>query len=451
MRLILRMIRMLTLVDKAQRAAAQRKPQPENNPRMPQLTPQQFSQRRAEQDSREAALRREQIRKAQENHMRLRAAAVQNQALLQAQQQQQNGQNGVPNQQRPDSSSNAAGQQVPMQANGQAIQPQPAAVNGQMQQQQQARGQVPMATRNGHLAVPQVNGQGVPQAQMRMQHGQMSAQDMQWMAQANAQVRNGQYTAQQQYAMQKANMQSPGGGMTAQQQMQSNQAMMASMQQQVNGTGQASSSPSMPPPPAPVQQKGQPQSLSSGHVPALFNIQAQLRQRHPHATDQEIIAKATEMLQSQSQSSSQARLSAMNAAAGINGQAQHANMQAYAQNQAAYGGQMPNGTYSTDQQASVANSPSPQQYAQMMRQRQMQQMRMQQSPQGSHAQLANGSPSMEHASPNMQYANPMPSMNMQAMPTTQGMQQRPPSRSATPGGMGQSPVQGSPRPVGVGR
>lgn len=359
-----------------------------------------------------------------------------------------------------------------MQGNVQGQHPQQGNMNGQMQQP--GRSQVPLSTRNGHLAVPHMNGQAIPQAQMRP-NGPMTAQDMQRMAQANAQARSGQYTAQQQYAMQNANMQSPGGsGMTTQQQMQSNNAMLANLQQQMNGTAhqasphqssnhQMSASPSMPPPPTPhQQQQGHPQQLSSGHVPALMSIKAQIRAKCPQYTDDQVSAVATEMLKTQSQSSTQARQSAMNAAAGIgNGvapQGHNANLQAYAHNQAAYqqnASQLANGSYAVNgdingqqqpHNASLSSSPQ-QQYASLMRQRaqaqaqQLQQVRhMQSSPNGGHATL-NGSPSMAQASPNMtpaspsmQYANPgmagqMPSMNMQGMPSGQ---QRPPSRSATP-------------------
>ena len=163
----------------------------------------------------------------------------------------------------------------------------------------------------------------------------------------------------------------------------------------------------------------------------------------------------------------------MNAAAGISsGVASQSNMQAYGHNQAMFQNQqMPNGNNymngdASGQQANM-NPASPQQYAAIMRQRQMAQMRgMGQSPNATHANLnsspgiTNTSPNLAPVSPNMQYANmnQMPSMNMGGM----NPQQRPPSRSNTPqvqrlgssgnmaGGMpspqgGVNGMQGSPR------
>lgn len=222
-----------------------------------------------------------------------------------------------------------------------------------------------------------------------------------------------------------------------------------------------SPSPSMPPPPAP---QNNPQSLSSGHVPALINIRSQLRNRFPDHSDEQINAMATEVLKNHSQSSSQARQSAMNAAAGINGSvAQHSNMQAYGHNQAAYassqmasGGGFMNADGSTPQAG--MNPTSPQQYAALLRQRQMQQLqsRMQQSPNATHATL-NGSPGMTNASPNMQPASPnlqysnmnqMASMNMGGQQTSRSNTPQMPrvgSSGNMAGGMPSPGLQGSPR------
>ena len=457
------------------------------------LTPQEFSKKRYEADLRFQEQQRQHRVKMLEAQQRQIMAARQ----AAAQQQQQGMQNGAPNQQRPVSNSSnmpPGAPQAQMQGNGQQ---QPNA-NGQVPPQQAGRPQQnpPMATRNGHLAVPQVNGQGIQsQAQMRMSNGQMpNPQDMQRFAQ---QARGGQQypnglpaNGQQGYPqMQNAqgNMPSP-GGMTAQQQMQNNQAMLANLQAQMNnathphqgsqqvGTGM---SPSMPPPPTPAQNHPQAQQLSSGHVPAFLNIKAKIKAQYPHYTDDQITTVATEMLKSQSQSTNHARQSAMNAAAGINGGGvQQTNMSAYGHNQAAAfqnPNQMQNGNYGGNVGVNGDGATSPQQhYATLMRQRQLQQMRMQQhsqSPNGTHASLSVGSPSMAHASPvnggmtpvspNLQY-NQMASVAGMSM----GMQQqpRPPSRSSSatpqmprvgssgPGGM-QSPgglPQGSPRGMQAG-
>ncbi|KAK3699549.1 RNA polymerase II transcription elongation factor SpEAF [Vermiconidia calcicola] len=469
----------------AQRAAAQRKTQTDTNqPRAPMMTPQEFSKKRYERDL--------QIQEAQRQHRQKMVEAQQRQMMAaRAQQNAAQGMpNGGPNQQRPSSSGNAPAQQAQMQANGQ----QQPSMNGQMPQQ--GRPGIPMATRNGHLAVPQVNGQGIPQAPMRPNGPMPHAQDMQRMAHANAQARNPQYGGQQQYPIQNtANMQSPGSGGMTPQQMQNSQAML--YQQQMNNAGQAqgaqvqqagnhqmAASPSMPPPPTPQSQV---QQLSSGHTPVLMNIKQQIRAKFPHYTDEQINGMATEMLKSQSQSTNQARQSAMNAAAGINGgvapqqQAHGSNAQAYAHNQAAAyqnaSNQMPNANYvngdvGAQQQGAAPTSTSPQQhYANVMRQRQMQQMnvRMQHSPPGGHATLANGSspggmatapsPSMTPVSPNMQYSNMHTPQMAAASPAMSniaaGIQQRPPSRGATtPGqiqrlGSSGSMAGGLPSPQGL--
>ncbi|KAK5164017.1 RNA polymerase II transcription elongation factor SpEAF [Saxophila tyrrhenica] len=454
----------------ATRAATQRKNQADNNqPRVPTLTPQEFSKKRQERDLQEAELRRQQQLKAVEQGHRMMLARQQ--AHQQAQQQQRGGQSGAPNQQRPGSSSM---QQAQAQASGQG-QPQQAGMNGQMPQQ--GRQQLPMATRNGHLAVPQVGAQGMPQAQMRPNGVMPSAHDMQRYAQANAQVRNGQY-ANQQYQMQNPNMQSPGtGAMTSQQQMQSNQAVLAHLQQ-MNGTAphaqghqqhpshqqqqQMSASPSMPPPPTPHQQGQQshPQSLSSGHMPQINIAKQQLRQKHPQATEEQITSLATDMLRGQTQSTNHARQSAMNAAAGITGNGvapqshgSNANMAAYAHNQAAYQNNYAgvNGISNTaaQQGATQGQGQNKADYSRMMTQAMH---RQQQSPTASRASLHNTGPAVGspgagmHASPALAHASPsmtamgapgspfapngqMPSMNMQG-----GGQARPPSRSASAGG-----------------
>lgn len=467
-----RSVSILTVSSPAQRAAAQRKTHGDNNQRPgpgPKLTPQEFSRKRYEGDLR--------IQEAQKQQ-RQKFFEAQQRQILAARQAAQQGQHGMPGgnpaQQRAGNPADLPAQQAQMQPNGQ-----PAGNMAGQMPQPGARGRLPIATQNGHLAVPQVSGQGIPQAQMRSNGQMSSAQDMQRLAQVNAQARNAQHAGQPQYQMPSSNM-SPGpGGMTAQQHMQSNQAMMGSMQQQMNGSNpqqhianhQMSAAPHMPPPPAP--QQSNPQQLSSGHVPALMQVKSSIRKQYPSYSEEQVNAMATEMLKSHSQSSSQARQNAMNAAAGIhsgvNLHAPSSNMNAYANNQTAFqnNNQLPsaaafiNGDPNASQQPGM-NPASPQQYAALMRQRQMHQMRMGQSPSNSHATL-NGSPSLTHASPsspNVQYAsmNVMPNIGTPGVPP---QQQRPPSRSATPqmqrlgssgnmaGGMpspqGVNGLQGSPR------
>ncbi|KAF2166590.1 hypothetical protein M409DRAFT_23224 [Zasmidium cellare ATCC 36951] len=432
------------------RAAAQRKSQTETNPvKMVKMTPQEFSKKRQERD--------EQMKAAQLQYLQKQREAAQRQSLMARQAQQGGLPNGAQPQQRPPGA-NQQGQQPQVQ------QPQPNGqpnVNGQAPPQQpQARQAVAVAPqRNGHLAPPQVNGQGMPQAQMQARPG-MPQQNMQQMAQANAQGRNNQFPNQQQYPMPNGNMPSPGGNMTTAQQLQQNQALLAAFHQQQSGNNQGqnmtqngtnqqmSASPSMPPPPTP--HGGTPQQLSSGHVPQIIAITNQLRISNPGLSDDQLKAMATQQMKAQSQSSSQTRQSAMNAAAGIPNQSQMPQQQ-YAHNQNAYqrNGQMPggmNGMYPNGdgnmQQANMSpanSSPSQQQvYAHKLWQRQQLQMQQTQSPNAQHAQL-NGSPSVSHASPSMtpaspsmQYSNTTP-MGGMGTPMANGMNgQRPPSRSNTP-------------------
>ncbi|KAK4500321.1 hypothetical protein PRZ48_008510 [Zasmidium cellare] len=440
------------------RAAAQRKSQTETNPvKMVKMTPQEFSKKRQERDDQMKAAQQQYLLKQREAHQR-------QMAIARGQAQPGGMPNGAQPQQRPPGA-NQPGQQPQMQqpqANGQAQN-----VNGQAPAQPQVRQTVAVAPqRNGHLAPPQVNGQGMPQAPMQARQG-MPQQNMQQMAQANAQGRNGQFPNQQQYPMPNGNMPSPGGNMTTAQQLQQNQALLAAFHQQQSGNNQGqnmnqngsnqqmSASPSMPPPPTP--HGGNPQQLSSGHVPQIIAITNQLRVSNPGLSEDQLKAMATQQMKAQSQSSSQTRQSAMNAAAGIPNQSQMQQQQQYAHNQNAYqrNGQMPNGMNGTyvngdgnNQQANMSpvnnnSSPSQQQqqvYAQKLWQRQqlqLQQMQMQ-SPNAQHAQL-NGSPSVSHASPSMTPASPsMQYSNMNQMggmgtPMAAGMNgQRPPSRSNTP-------------------
>ena len=453
----------------SQRAAAQRKSTQQNEApqqRGPMPTPQEFSKTRYERDLQMAEVNRQRRQKM------IEAQQQRNAQMLRAQQ-------GIPNaassQQRPQTAQQPSGGQTPGQ--------QPPAANGQMNNQQ--RQQVPM--RNGHLAVPHMNAQGVPQAHMRPGQAPAQTPDMQRMAHANNQNRPVQYPSQQ-YPMPNGNMASPGvNGITTSQQLASNQALLAAFQAQnqqqsaqgqqtpqqnpqqhghlqtpngtphnqgtqANNQQQMSASPSMPPPPTPA---GNPQQLSSGHIPAVIQIKNQLRARYPQMSEVELTNFATEQLKHQSQSSGQMRQNAMNAAAGISNPQQQQQQQqqtvnnnapAYNHNQAAYqtNGNVPNGTngyagspeqatqnqaHQPQQQQQQQHVPQQQQqqqqqapmqqnanmnaggnaannqqnYAQLMRQRQMQQMRLQQQTpqqqQSPQAQVQHQSPSTPHAQP----------------------------------------------------
>lgn len=433
------------------RAAAQRKSQSDNTQvNKVKMTPQEFSKKRHERDLQLAEITRQQRAKQLENQQRAMQLARQ----AQQQPQQQGMPNGAPHQQRP------GGPMQPgaMQASG----AQAANANGMAAQQPRP------AMRNGQLA-PQVNGQGMPQAQMQARAGPNQHPNMQM-------ARNPQYSAQQ-FQMANGNMPSP-GSMSSQQHLAANQAALAAAYPQQQ---QLQSSPSMPPPPTP--QNGQPgaQQLSSGTTPVINTIKTQLRAQNPNMAQDQLDQLANQQLVKQY--TNQARQSAMNAAAGIPGQGSPA-MQQYPHNQTAYQGNrqmQPNGMYANvngggngegnGQAAHMSPStttPQTQQqqaYKQSMQQQQYSAMRMQQMQMQSPNQ-AHSSPALSHASPNMaapaspsvqQYPpnmNPMvPGMNGQP-------QQRPTSRSNTPqmqrvgssgsgmnGGGMQSPgaLQGSPR------
>lgn len=418
---------------------------------MVKMTPQEFSKKRHERDV--------QILEAQRAHRAKMIEQAQQQrqlAMVRANQAQQPGALG---QQRPGpQGTNASVQQAQMQANGQQM----PGINGQAAAQQQLRPGMQMAPqRNGHLAPPHVSAQGIPQAQMQARAGMAQHPNLQQMGQNGAQG-GAQYPAQQ-FPMQNGNIPSPGGNITTQQQLQQNQALLQAFQQrqvagasaanmsQSSGGQQMSGTPSMPPPPTPQNAPG---SLSSGHVPQIIAIQNQLRATNPGVSEDQLKAMATQQMKVQSQSSSQARQNAMNAAAGISPQQGHANMQQQQYNQGSYqrnGQPMPNGlpgvymgTDGNTQQANMspANSSSPTHtmYAQKMwhrQQLQMQQMQQMQSPNTSHAQL-NGSPGVAHVSPNMTPASPSMQysttnqMGQMGTPVATMNGQRPPSRSATP-------------------
>ncbi|EME39389.1 hypothetical protein DOTSEDRAFT_75175 [Dothistroma septosporum NZE10] len=440
------------------RAAAQRKSQTEGQPaqKMVKMTPQEFSKKRHERDL--------QILEAQKQHRQKIMEAQQRQiaaARAQAVAAQQGGLlNGIPPQQRGTSQG-----QAPQHAQMPNGQPQPNGV--QNTAQQQARMQM-APQRNGHLAPPQVNAQGIPQAQMQARGGMAPPSNMQQLGAASAQGRNQQFANQQQYSMQNGNMSSPGGtAMTTAQQLQQNQALLQAyhQQQQANGAQAhnmnhtnsipqlSGSSPSMPPPPTP---QSIPQQLSSGHVPQIIAIQNQIRAQNPGISEDNLKLMATQQMTKLSQSS-QARQTAINAAAGLSSPSSNAVQAHYPNNQAAYqrNGQMANGQSSNNINGTYANggdsapqanmspsanstSPSQQQlYAQNLQYQQrklMQQQMQSHSPHGSHAQLS-GSPSVNHASPSMAPASPSlqySNMNQTNAPMAGMNSQRPSSRSNTP-------------------
>ncbi|KAI5358506.1 Putative SANT/Myb domain, Homeobox-like domain superfamily, Helicase/SANT-associated [Septoria linicola] len=440
------------------RAAAQRKSQNDSNPPGPRMkmTPQEFSKKRAERDA---------VIAEQQRQHRLKMLEAQRQQIAAARAAQQMQMAGGPQaqaaaagQQRPPAA-NMPAQQAQMQANGQQV----PNLNAQMAASQ-GRAGLQMATRNGHLAPPPVNG--IPQAQMTARGSQATNMQAQ---PNNVQMRNAQYSGQP-YAAANGNI-APSqqvSGMTTQQQLQENQALLAAFrqqqqqQQQQGGAGhnsnqQMNGSPSMPPPPTP---QSAPQKLSSGHTPQIYAITNQVRAANPSLTEEQVNALAIQQLSKQTnqQSSNQARQNAMNAASGMPNQSQAA--QAYPQKQGQYtqrpmanGANGVNGMYSqtngsSNGQSQAASGMSPQgnntnpsqaqddYRAQLIRNQQLQmpQMRQMQSPNNTAAQLY-GSPVAANASPHLSAASPgqSPYQNVNQMAqigSTSG--QRPSSRSNTP-------------------
>jgi chromatin modification-related protein VID21 len=450
----------------SQRAAAQRKSTQQNEapqPRGPMPTPQEFSKTRYERDLQMAEVNRQRRQKMLE---------VQQQRNAQLIRAQQGITNAMPAQQRPQTAQQPQGAQVPGQH--------PPAANGQMANQQ--RPQPSMAVRNGHLAVPHMNAQGVPQAHMRQNQGSAQTPDMQRMAHANNQNQNRptQYPSQQ-YPMPNGNMASPGvNGITTSQQLASNQALLAAFQAQnqqqpaqgqqnqqpqqpqqqqpqqqqqqqaqqqghhqtpngtphvqgahANNQQQMSASPSMPPPPTPA---GLPQQLSSGHVPAVIQIKNQLRARYPQMSEVELTNFATEQLKHQSQSSGQMRQNAMNAAAGIGTSQQQPgtnNAPVYNHSQTAYqnNGVIPNGTngYSG---GSEQGAPNQQQAPQQ------QVPQQQQAPQHQQQQQAH-TPQQQQAMP-QQNANQQNYAQLMRQRQMLQMRQQPSQQQQSPQAQGQN-------------
>lgn len=418
----------------ATKVAIQRKASQQNDtqqPRQQMLTPQQFSQKRYERDCQVAEMQRQHRQKLIEASQRQAHMARNGQGLV----------NGTTPQQR-QAGSQSATQQAQMQA---ATQQQINTAQLTPQQRQALQN----AARNGQLNASQSNGQNVPQAQMQTTPNAQPQQNLNRIAaQMQAQGRNGQLNQQQQMLHQQQ-MALQNGSVSTQQQLANNAALLAAyqaqQQQHQNGHGsnqaqtpqqhgqthQTSASPSMPPPPAPAAMPGQ---LSSGHVPALIAIKNHLRNKYPTMGEEQLAALATDHLKSQS--TNQARQNALNAAAGMtNPQASASqntsNTQAYAHNQTYQNGGNANGYGQLDgsTQVNSANgmTNSPQQYAVLMRQRQLAQMRLQQQSPNPAQVVPNSSPSVNHASPNMAPVSP----SVQFAGPNMG-NQRPPSRSATP-------------------
>ncbi|KAK8216829.1 RNA polymerase II transcription elongation factor SpEAF [Zalaria obscura] len=464
----------------AQKAATLRKQHEHQAPKSSMHTPQEFSRLRHERDIQMAA-RQERYR---EQVLASQKAAQMQQRGGQFPNQQQGMPNAAAQQQRP-GQPNVQHPQAGQAQGGMPNQPNPAA---QMQARQTQQG-MPMATHNGHLAVPGMGMQGnVPQAQMANMRAGMPNQTPSTDAQRIAlQQRQAQYQSQQmpnqQYQMNNrvspansqginhlgnqvsnsqginhlGNNQAPNGqGINAGMQgnntphnvsgMGGNQMQQGQNNHQGNSQG-PSASPHMPPPPNPQQsQQSHPQQLSSGHVPAIAQITHQIKSQNPSLSPEQVKAMTSEALK-KNYYNQQARQNALNAASGINGAGPSAapsnNNTPYNQNVAAFNqnSSLPHNTnnqYNSSpapgpaHPAGVTNSPSQAQYSAMVRQRLLQQQSQALNASGA----ANGSPRMgqgqQHTSPNPQHASPNVAHAMPNMGAINGQGQRPPSRSATP-------------------
>lgn len=214
-----------------------------------------------------------------------------------------------------------------------------------------------------------------------------------------------------------------------------------SQQMMASGAGQHRRTPSQP----------QPQQLSSGHVPAIYNLQHQIAMNNPQLSQEQVNLRAQQQLKHMMH---QSRQNALNAASGVSSQlAVQTPMHPPASNNTQYPqnvGQQnynQNGMLSSNhaqgRSASPAN-PTAQQQHQNYQQQLRQQMYNQSRIAGSNGMNNAASPAMSTANVNGMGFNgniPRTSTPVSAG-VTQAQGMRPPSQNA--GSMGMQPLNGSP-------
>ncbi|KAL9062406.1 MAG: hypothetical protein Q9157_008947, partial [Trypethelium eluteriae] len=340
----------------AAKAAALRKHHEAPPPKAGVHTPQEFSNLKHEQEvklQKRQELYRQQILATQ------RQAALQQRAAQQGNAQQGNAQQGLPNgagpQQRTNSNPNGSATNLAPPPNPHTQQ----AIN--MQRQQMIQQGMQNSMPNGNLGVPNMGMQGMPQAPMQMHmqgHQRMSShqspENMRALLARQSQQNTYQNPNSSQYQMQQNNpTQLAAAHMMPANSGLQNQQMLAAAMHNANQNHNVNGSPangivnpvdnSGSPPrnrsmnPSPQQ----PQTLSSGHVPAINDLTQKLKNQNPNMSDQEASRLAMEQLKEKmaSQKFQQQRQNALNAAVGASG-ANFAHQQAQqtlqsSQNQAA--------------------------------------------------------------------------------------------------------------------
>ncbi|KAE9962095.1 hypothetical protein EG328_000988 [Venturia inaequalis] len=154
----------------------------------------------------------------------------------------------------------------------------------------------------GGLNIPQAQMQALQNQQNRITHQGNSENLHRLMVQRAQQQQQQQYQTPMQHGGSNLAVAHLGNAIQTPQMIAAMQA--AAQQRLLNGTQNSLSSPSVAtasPRPHPAQNHlvQQPQSLSSGHIPALHMLQQQIAQNFPHLPEQEVMKRAQTELQSQ--------------------------------------------------------------------------------------------------------------------------------------------------------
>ncbi|KAI9665099.1 MAG: chromatin modification- protein VID21 [Bathelium mastoideum] len=314
----------------AAKAALLRKHHEAPPPKSGVHTPQEFSNLKHEQEVK--------LQKRQEMY-RQQMIATQRQAALQQRAAQQgnvqpNASNGVGPQQRSSSNATSSGANLAPPPNPHSQQ----AINMQRQQmiQQGMQNNMP----NGNLGVPNMGTQGMSQApmQMHMQGHQrvpshQSPENMRAMLARQAQQNSYQTPNASQYQLPQNNPTQLAAAhmMPANSGIQNQQMLAAAMQSAsqnahangspVNGMTNTTDNSGSPQRNRSINPSQQPQTLSSGHVPAINELTQRLKNQNPNMSDQDVQRLAMEQLKEKmaSQKYHQQRQNALNAAVGASG------------------------------------------------------------------------------------------------------------------------------------
>ncbi|KAI9700596.1 MAG: chromatin modification- protein VID21 [Bogoriella megaspora] len=329
-------------------------------------TPQEFSNLKHEQElkmQKRQELYRQQMltqqRVRQQSSIALKAALTQSQqAAIQNQPQSQNrpaqqgnAQQGMSNGTNPQM---RGGANVAGGGSNLAPPPNPHAQQAMNMQRQMLQQGLQNNMPNSNLGVPNMGMQGMPQAPMQMQMqghqrtpSQQSPEQMRAMLARSAQQQPNGYQAPNpsQFQMQSNPTQLAAAHMLPANSGIQNQQMLAAMQGNVNmnsananemmNQGDNSSS---PPRPRSMNQSTQPNTLSSGHVPAINQITQQIHNKNPSLSIEECQRLAIEQLKDRQKIYQQNRQNAINAAVGASHAYNHQTSQQSQQQQQGGGG-----------------------------------------------------------------------------------------------------------------